>query len=653
MLTLFKPLVALIILTFFFSLSAKNTPSDENSSQNEMKAPVAGETICSNLNETCKTLAQFGLDDKTLDWIKNTGTILEASHIHLMNGSEEEYQTLLQKLLKTQTISKLNPILAPESYIARSDPRDVARIEDRTFICTQKLKDAGPTNNWMNPSEMKSRLIPLFNGSMKGRTLYIIPYCMGPLDSKYARFGIQLTDSSYVAASLRTLARVGNEVLKNAESKPFVCCLHSMGKPLRDQDAEDVSWPCDPENITIAHFPEAMEVWSFGSNYGGNALLNKKCLALRLASWMGKNEGWLAEHMLILSVTNPRGIKRYMAAAFPSACGKTNLAMLESELPGWKVEMVGDDIAWLHWADDGTLRAINPEYGIFGVAPGTNYKTNPNAMKAISSHTLFTNVAVTDEKDVWWEGKSEHVPCNLLSWENRLWNSMSNFKAAHPNARYCTPLSNCPNLDPSWNDPNGVPISAIIFGGRRSTTIPLVREAFSWDHGVFFGATVSSETTAAAAGLVGKLRHDPFAMLPFCGYNMGNYFSHWINFKSKPNASQYPRFYAVNWFKKNRNGRFIWPGYCHNIHVLKWIFERCEGQADGIRTEIGIVPTKSSIDLGRIEGINGTYEELFLMNRSEWKNEIADIEKYMSTFGTYLPQELIDQTDELKSHICD
>ncbi len=594
-------------------------------------------------NEVILSLVEYGIESDTIDWILLQAEQLTPDSIQICDGSEEEYQTLIKQMVQQQTLIPLNQTLRPGCYLARSHPKDVARVEEKTFICSDKKQDAGPTNNWADPIEMKQIMGEDFQGCMKGRTLYIVPFCMGPLKSKYARFGIQLTDSPYVVVSLKTMTRMGRKALEQMEGKSIVRCLHSMGCPL-EPGAIDSAWPCNPEKLAIAHFPKTREVWSFGSNYGGNALLNKKCFALRIASTLGLDEGWLAEHMLILSVTNPEGKKRYFTAAFPSACGKTNLAMLESPLPGWKVEVVGDDIAWLHWSEDGSsLRAINPEAGFFGVVPGTSEKTN--AIRTIATNTIFTNVALLPNGDVWWEGKTDTPPPMAIDWQNNPWDPSKTTPAAHPNSRFCVAAHECPNIDQTWQDTNGVEISAIIFGGRRASTIPLIREAFSWEHGVFLGASISSETTAAATGTVGKLRHDPFAMIPFCGYNMADYFSHWITFGLQ--GANPPKMYAVNWFRKNSNGEYLWPGFQYNIHVLKWIFERCEGSVKAKPTAIGLIPKKLDLDFASILGIKGSYEELFAVKKHEWEKEYSALSTYFSSFGNEFPDELWLQYQEL------
>ncbi len=555
-------------------------------------------------------------------WITDIKTLCKPKNVHICDGSEEEYDQLCQALVDSRTFVPLNPSLRPHSFWCHSTPEDVSRSEESTYICSSSKADSGPTNNWADPQEMKKKLLQLFSGCMQGRTLYVIPFRMG------SQYGVQITDSPYVVVSMRIMTRMGKEILSQITS--FIPCLHSVGVPL-NPGAIDASWPCCSDQKLIVHFPDEPSIWSFGSGYGGNALLSKKCLSLRIASVLGRREGWLAEHMLILGLTNPQGVKKYITAAFPSACGKTNLAMLASTLPDWKVTTVGDDIAWLRPGPDGRLYAINPEFGLFGVAPGTSLKSNPSAMGAISKNSLFTNTALTDEGDVWWEGMTEHPPHHALDWQGKSWDPSSLTKAAHPNARFTTPLVQCPVLDPEWNNPDGVPISAILFGGRRSTTVPLVVEAKDWTQGVFFGASMSSETTAAAEGAVGKLRHDPFAMLPFCGYNMGDYFAHWLSMEKKLKTP--PRIYQVNWFRKDKSGAYLWPGFGENIHVLKWIFEH----DDSIDTPIGRLP------------IPGTFkpQELISFDPVAYQKEVESMQQYFTLFGDRFPVALQKHLDSL------
>jgi phosphoenolpyruvate carboxykinase (GTP) len=577
--------------------------------------------------------------------------VLQPDRVHLCDGSEEENALLIRQMVHSGMLIQLNPELRPNSYLARSTTDDVARVEENTFICSESEKDAGFTNNWRDPEEMVSHMERLFDRAMVGRTMYVVPFCMGPLDSPFSQVGIQITDSPYVVASMRIMTRMGKPALKMLENGwDFVPCVHSLGAPIVP-NKEDSTWPCNAQNKYIVHFPEQNRIWSYGSGYGGNALLGKKCFALRIATAMARQDGWLAEHMLILGITNPQGEKSYVAGAFPSACGKTNLAMLESNMPGWKIECVGDDIAWLRIGADGRLWAVNPEAGFFGVAPGTSMASNPNAMRTLHSNCIFTNVAMTPEGDVWWEGMTEEEPSRLTSWLKTDWHVDHGTTAAHPNSRFAAPASQCPVIDPQWENPEGVPISAIIFGGRRSDTVPLVYEARDWEHGVFVGATMASETTAAAVGKRGVLRNDPMAMRPFCGYNMGDYFAHWLSFASRTDESKLPKIFHVNWFRKDRSGRFLWPGFGDNIRVLEWMLKRCNGTAGAEETPIGLVPTKGGIDTTGLAITEEQMRKISTIKPQRWLAENHRSREFLDNFGDRLPSQLVNQLDALEERL--
>jgi phosphoenolpyruvate carboxykinase (GTP) len=588
-----------------------------------------------------------------LAWVREVAELTQPDRVVFADGSDEEYERLTEQLVESGTFQRLNQKKQPNSFLALSDPSDVARVESRTYICSEREIDAGPTNNWMAPSEMRPLMTDLYRGSMRGRTMWVVPFCMGPLDAEDPKLGVEITDSEYVVVSMRTMTRMGKAALdKLGEDGFFVKALHSLGAPLEAGQA-DVPWPCNDTKY-ITHFPETREIWSYGSGYGGNALLGKKCYSLRIASAMAHDEGWLAEHMLILKLISPENKAYFIAAAFPSACGKTNLAMPQPTIPGWRAETVGDDIAWMRFGKDGRLYAVNPEFGFFGVAPGTNWSSNPNAMKTIAAgNTVFTNVAKTDDGDVWWEGL-EGEPDHLIDWKGNDWVIReTDTKAAHPNSRYCTPISQCPTLAAEWDDPQGVPISAILFGGRRKTTVPLITQARDWQHGVFIGATLGSEQTAAAEGKVGTVRRDPMAMLPFMGYNVGDYMQHWIDIGKNSDESKMPAVFFVNWFRRGDDGRFLWPGFGENSRVLKWAIERIEHRADGKTTPIGIVPTAADMDLSDLDVSAADVDEALAVNAEEWRKELPLIEEWFEFVGEKLPTGIKDEFDALKTRLAE